>query len=133
MKTHITLSALLTVTLLSCATPNSSDTEVQFGPVFAPIQAPPKFPGPQNTLQWTSYTTTTTFTTPAFVKGYLAYATTADGGPAGSMCPLGVHTPGSDLVTVVIDAGASALNSSGTPGACLFGDGGSQVFLGATF
>jgi hypothetical protein len=105
---------------------------VDAGAVEAP-SIPPKlaFPGPQTTLQWTPYTTTTSFTSPPAVKGYIVYAAPTDGGL--SSCPLGVGSPGHDTITVTFGS-PSTVTSSGTPSTCTLANGGSGVvYLGATF
>ena len=97
------------------------------------VATPPKlaYPGPQHSLQWTAYASSTSFTSPLGVKGYLAYAEPTDGGI--TSCPLGVGTPGSDTITVTFGS-PSTVTSSGIPDSCSLANGGSgSIYLGATF
>jgi hypothetical protein len=81
------LSLALLAALAACpptgATPTPRADAGTTTPTAVAPHPPFMFPGPGATLQWTQYLTTTTFTVPFNVKGYLACGCGSGGGGAG--------------------------------------------------
>ena len=125
---------LLAVILTACQTAPTTDVATAN---LAPRPPPLFFPGPGQTLQWTAYTSTTTFTVPPNVKGYSTLGCSGGGGGAAGVTgatggglnhagggggggsqlqPCYLTVAPSDSITVTIGTGGAGGLSSNTAG-----------------